>query len=37
MLARAKQGFLRELDRFTLSDCLDKSGAFPDLLISGSS
>jgi Rrf2 family transcriptional regulator, nitric oxide-sensitive transcriptional repressor len=27
MLARAKQGFLRELDRFTLSDCLEKSPA----------
>jgi Rrf2 family nitric oxide-sensitive transcriptional repressor len=25
MLARAQQGFLRELDRFTLSDCLEKS------------
>ncbi len=31
MLARAQQGFLRELDRFTLSDCLEKSGAFPAL------
>ncbi|MBA4173725.1 MAG: Rrf2 family transcriptional regulator [Hyphomicrobium sp.] len=27
MLARAKQGFLRELDRFTISDCLEKNGA----------
>lgn len=25
MLFRAKQGFLRELDRYTLSDCLEKS------------
>ncbi len=31
MLARAQQGFLRELDRFTLSDCLEKSAAFPAL------
>ena len=29
MLARAQQGFLRELDRFTLSDCLEKSTALP--------
>jgi len=27
MLFRAKQGFLRELDRYTLSDCLEKSPA----------
>lgn len=27
MLARAKQGFLRELDRFTISDCLEKHEA----------
>ena len=26
MLARAKEGFLRELDRFTISDCLEKKG-----------
>ncbi len=25
MLARAEQGFLRELDRFTLDDCLNKA------------
>lgn len=31
MLARAKHGFLRELDRFTLSDCLEKNGATPEL------
>jgi Rrf2 family nitric oxide-sensitive transcriptional repressor len=31
MLARAEQGFLRELDRFTLHDCLEKSSAFPPL------
>lgn len=31
MLARAKHGFLRELDRFTLSDCLEKNGATPVL------
>lgn len=31
MLARAKQGFLRELDRFTISDCLGKRGAAPIL------
>jgi Rrf2 family transcriptional regulator, nitric oxide-sensitive transcriptional repressor len=31
MLARAKQGFLRELDRFTLSDCLEKSPVLPVL------
>ncbi|WP_424362182.1 Rrf2 family transcriptional regulator [Methylocystis parvus] len=31
MLARAEQGFLRELDRFTLADCLEKSSAFPPL------
>ena len=31
MLGRAKQGFLRELDRFTLADCLEKSQAFPAL------
>lgn len=29
MLARAKHGFLRELDRFTLSDCLERNGAPP--------
>lgn len=29
MLARAEQGFLRELDRFTLADCLEKTSAFP--------
>ena len=29
MLARAQQGFLRELDRFTLSDCLEKSSCPP--------
>ena len=34
MLARAKQGFLRELDRFTLSDCLEKSAALPALDLS---
>lgn len=27
MLARAEQGFLRELDRYTISDCLEKNGA----------
>ena len=31
MLARAKHGFLRELDRFTLSDCLEKDGIAPAL------
>ena len=31
MLARAKQGFLRELDRFTISDCLEKNGVAPVL------
>lgn len=31
MLARAQQGFLRELDRFALSDCLEKSAALPAL------
>ncbi|QGM99199.1 Rrf2 family transcriptional regulator [Methylocystis parvus] len=31
MLARAEQGFLRELDRFTLADCLEKTSAFPPL------
>ena len=31
MLARAKQGFLRELDRFTISDCLEKKGVAPVL------
>lgn len=31
MLARAKQGFLRELDRFTISDCLEKKGGAPVL------
>lgn len=31
MLARAQQGFLRELDRFTLSDCLENSAALPAL------
>jgi Rrf2 family nitric oxide-sensitive transcriptional repressor len=31
MLARAKHGFLRELDRFTLSDCLEKNGMPPAL------
>lgn len=34
MLARAQQGFLRELDRFTLSDCLEKSAALPPLDLS---
>lgn len=34
MLARAQQGFLRELDRFTLSDCLEKSAALPALDLS---
>lgn len=34
MLARAKHGFLRELDRFTLSDCLEKSAALPALDLS---
>jgi len=29
MLARAKHGFLRELDRFTISDCLEKTGVLP--------
>jgi Rrf2 family nitric oxide-sensitive transcriptional repressor len=29
MLARAQHGFLRELDRFTLSDCLQKSATLP--------
>ena len=28
MLARAQQGFLRELDRYALSDCLGKSAPF---------
>ncbi|ATQ69031.1 MULTISPECIES: Rrf2 family transcriptional regulator [Methylosinus] len=27
MLANAQQGFLRELDRFTISDCLEKTEA----------
>lgn len=31
MLFRAHQGFLRELDRFTLSDCLEKSSRVPVL------
>jgi Rrf2 family nitric oxide-sensitive transcriptional repressor len=31
MLASAKQGFLRELDRFTISDCLEKGAVFPAL------
>lgn len=31
MLARAKQGFLRELDRFTISDCLGNRAAAPIL------
>lgn len=34
MLARANAGFLRELDRFTLSDCLDEATAFPALDLS---
>ncbi len=34
MLARAEQGFLRELNRFTLSDCLEKSPALPALDLS---
>jgi len=34
MLSRAQQGFLRELDRFTLSDCLEKSTAAPVLDLS---
>ncbi|MDP3555566.1 Rrf2 family transcriptional regulator [Methylocystis sp.] len=29
MLARAEQGFMRELDRYTLHDCLEKTAAFP--------
>lgn len=29
MLAGAKQGFLRELDRFTISDCLETKTALP--------
>lgn len=35
MLARAEQGFLRELDRFTLADCLEKSASFPSRRLSG--
>jgi Rrf2 family transcriptional regulator, nitric oxide-sensitive transcriptional repressor len=31
MLGRAQMGFLRELDRFTLADCVEKSGSFPAL------
>jgi Rrf2 family nitric oxide-sensitive transcriptional repressor len=31
MLARAQQGFLRELDRFTISDCLEKKSVAPVL------
>jgi len=31
MLIRAQNGFLRELDRYTLSDCLDKSALLPVL------
>jgi Rrf2 family nitric oxide-sensitive transcriptional repressor len=31
LLARANVGFLRELDRFTISDCLGKHGAAPVL------
>lgn len=31
MLSRAQLGFLRELDRFTLADCLEKPGATPAL------
>jgi Rrf2 family nitric oxide-sensitive transcriptional repressor len=31
MLASAQHGFLRELDRFTLSDCIEKSAALPAL------
>jgi Rrf2 family nitric oxide-sensitive transcriptional repressor len=34
MLARAQQGFLRELDRFTLSDCLEKTASLPKLDLS---
>ncbi|MBI5013578.1 MAG: Rrf2 family transcriptional regulator, partial [Methylocystis sp.] len=29
MLARAEQGFMRELDRYTLRDCLENTAAFP--------
>ncbi|WP_036258207.1 Rrf2 family transcriptional regulator [Methylocapsa aurea] len=31
MLARASEGFLRELDRFTLSDCLVETASVPAL------
>lgn len=31
VLARAQNGFLRELDRFTISDCLEKAGELPVL------
>jgi Rrf2 family transcriptional regulator, nitric oxide-sensitive transcriptional repressor len=31
MLASAQQGFLRELDRFTLDDCLEEGAAFAAL------
>ncbi|WP_457795963.1 Rrf2 family transcriptional regulator [Methylocystis sp. S23] len=31
MLGRAQQGFLRELDRYTLSDCLEKPRSLPAL------
>lgn len=31
MLARARGGFLRELDRYTLSDCVDRSATIPPL------
>lgn len=31
MLARANAGFLRELDRFTLSDCIDSTASVPAL------
>lgn len=31
MLGRAEQSFLRELDRYTLSDCLERTAPFPAL------
>jgi Rrf2 family nitric oxide-sensitive transcriptional repressor len=31
MLGRAQLGFLRELDRYTLSDCLEKPRSYPAL------
>jgi len=35
MLGRAQQGFLRELDRYTLDDCLDRPRSVPALDTTG--